>query len=603
MDREDLLEDLKSQLQFAKNDLEAAESKIDEDEDLIASLEGRLQALQAELDRTREKLIDLEKSSQSHTANIPGQNEDLQERIALDKQVKDLSHEVAELRAQNQELTFQQERNNTRSKIKSINEDKQNKEEQQRLQKEVRKAEQALKMATSTYEAQLKASQDKNDRLLEKIKVATSRFDELDKERLELKLENSRLQNKLEKSGSFIEMKRIQTVQETVQMELDTLKRKNIKLEEDLANSGGERNSSVQNQKRELTKLKEENKILVEKNESLEQTSEVFALKVKQLDSHLAAEKARTIKSEAELEKLKKLSNLSQEDYIADLHQQIEALKTRLVDIETNFKVKEKDLWLTIEAQKKTIEELEIAKLKLELGEDEEVDDHGGIEKSTEVQSSEENQRLMAENEKMREELQTVDDQQALLEEKLEELSSANSSLENTLKERTSEGELLKNKLVSCQEELYASSLQEEKLVKELDEAKDICKQAPSIEEYKKLKQQLENLVVPAKDVEDDKLASMKEELARLTAINSRLMQDLEAAEEDAGQMEESVLENTRLHAEIAKLEEQNKEIRNDLENAEDELERLDAEMEKQTKLLMEEIDYIKTNKVFAILV
>jgi len=525
-------------------------------------------------------------------------DEELQKK-SMDEQIKELADEVAELRAQNQELRFQQERTDTRSKMKSINEEKQNKDEIQRLQKDLRMTEQTLKLTTSDFEAQLKVHQDKNDRLQEKIKIVNSNFDKLDKEKLELKLENSRLQNKLEKSGSFVEMKRIQTVRDTVEMELENLKRKNVKLEEQLENDSGSGNTSVQSQKRELFRLKEENKDLEDKKGSLEQTAEVLSLKVKQQDDQLKTERSRAKEMEVEIEKLRQILDSGSEDYIASLLQQKEKLQATCADLETSFKVKEKNLCVTIESQKKTIKKLEFDRLQLELGDEDDSDEEGGNSNlSSQVQGNEE---LHQENSRLKEEFQEAvkisESKLAYLQEKANELAAGNAQLQITLEQSASENKILLGNFASCQEKLSASTLREENISKKLEKAKEISKQSIPSQEYQQLKQKLETLQKSAAKKDGDsagETAKLRSELDKLRNHNSKLLKDREDAEANAALMEESDFENEKLRADIARLEEQNKKFQNDLENAEDELEKMDRELAEQTRDLMEEITELK---------
>ena len=529
------------------------------------------------------------------------------------EQVKELADEVAELRAQNQELRFQLERTDTRSKMKSISEEKQNKEEIQRLQKELRTTEQTLKLTTSDFEAQLKVYQDKNDRLQEKIKIVNSNFDKLDKERLELKLENSRLQNKLDKSGSFVEMKRIQTVRDTVEMELENLKRKNEKLEEQLDSDGIGGNTSIQSQKRELFRLKEENKSLQDKRESLEQTTEVLSLKVKQLDDQLKTERMRAEEMEADVEKLRQITDSGSENYIESLLQQKEKLQATCTDLETSFKVKEKDLWLTIESQKKTIEELEIAQLKLELGDDDdedESDEDSGRNSNQAVPSQKQaSDELHHENSRLREEFQLAtkisESKIASLQEKADELAAVNANIQNALDHRVSENKTLQSSIASCQEKLSASMLHEKNISEKLQAAKEISKQSVPSQEYQLLKQKLESLQKSTAKNDGDRAgeaARLKSELDQLKDLNSKLLKDLEDADTNTALVEETDLENEKLRSNIARLEEQNEKFQNDLEGAEDEIERMDRELADQTRELMEEIAELKeTNRVIHI--
>lgn len=682
----ELVEDLKSQLQAAQNDLEVAGCKIKEDEEVITTLQIQLQNVQGELENTQDKLSKVEEGTEGvslddnsfHEAEmfkLKQQIEDLQKEIDkksdLDKQVNHLTDEVADLQTQNQELRFQEERSNTRSKMKSITEEKNTKEEIQRLQKELRMAERNMKFETSSFEAQLKAAQDGIDRLQDKARVAQTRFDEIDKERLELKIENKRLQKKLEKTGSYAEKKRLQTEQETVELELKNMKRKNVKLEQQLVSAsnqmlnivgfgGSDHNSEngtslsgtaspiprlslseskminlekeVAQLEAAVTKLRKENKSLEEKAESSGQTSEAFSLKVKHLDNQLTTERSKVEEMETELNRLTKVAaGSSGEDYLASIHKQIDSLNQSSKDLETKFRVKEKDLWSTIEAQKKQIEELEMDKLALELGEVEEGEETeerdyspkpeaGSSERISELQQ--EIESLKETNEKLKKDLQAAlkklqeaseregswltekqekeTEANAKHTEELEKLKSNNEQLQGALEESVAKSEKLQSDFVSFEEESMALKSQNENLTKELEEAKSTSKQVPSLRsEIEKLKQEVVELESSVAASESDKASSdavslLEKEVERLNKINSQIMKDLEDAEEELDHREDRIEETKKLQVEIEKLQKENKRLRTDFDSAEEELEKLDTELIEQARIMTEEIKNLK---------
>ncbi len=426
-DLEKKVSELKLELQTSRSEALAAHTKMEQDGETVLTLQAEVQKLQGEVKEHQSKITQLEDISdnldddsfqQAQEFQLKKQIEDLQQELArckdFEHQVGLLKDEVQELQSKNQELRFQEERSSTRSKMKSLSEEKFTKEEVMRLQKELRAAERNMKYETSHLEAKLKVAQDSAERHQEKVKISQSMFDDVEKERLEIKMENNRLLKKLEKSGSYAEKKRIQTEQESAELELKNLKRKNVKLEKQLitasnqmlnmvsfGNGSGSGRESVSTSgmsspvqrmslseskminlekevyqlEMELDKVKKEKEDLEEKTSSSGQTSEVFSLKVKQLDQQVQNEREKTEELQAELDKLRGIAaGNSGEDYLANMVKKIESLEKEVKEGEVRFRVKEKDLWTTLEVQKKTIQDLEMEKLALELGENEEED-------------------------------------------------------------------------------------------------------------------------------------------------------------------------------------------------------------------------------------
>ena len=435
---EEEVAELTKQLEDARTELESAEVKLEKDTERILKLEGELKNSQEQIKTLQEKVGEFEKVSgdlddESYGAaqefqlkqQVEKLRSELEKRKSLEHQLVEAKRELQEIKSQYEEIQFKQLQSSTRSKIKSLSDEKVTRDEVFKLQKDLRALDHKLKYEKSTFDAQLKAGQDSLQRAQEKIKAIQMRFDEVEKERLELKISTNRLEKKLEKVGSYAEKKRIQTEQETAELELHNLRRKNAKLEKklsmsqqvlntietgsDIVSDAGDfdrsgRSSAVlspipvtlseariMNLEREVQQLEMKNSKLVRECEELKdrsvdvgQSSDLLSLKVSQLEEQLTNEKKiveelekdtqtrnKAISDlESELEKI--ASHGSGSGYIQSLQSKIGQLETLVQESETKFRVKEKDLWATIESQKKQIQEIEMEKLKLELGEDEE---------------------------------------------------------------------------------------------------------------------------------------------------------------------------------------------------------------------------------------
>ena len=649
-----LLQEAQDQLQKAQSSLAAANNKNQEDEETIEELQIKIKHLEENDCSVQSKLKEMAEGNHAEVLLLKQQIEDLNQQLQkkqyLDCNVQRLTDEVAELQTQNQELRFQQERSSTRSRIHSINEEKNTKEEILRLQKELRMAERNMKMEMSSFEDQLKAAQDGNERLQDKIRISKSRYDELDKERLDMKIEINRLQKKLEKTGSYVELKRLQTEQESAELELKNLKRKNLRLERQLGSgsnqalveNGHDSNltsnpsslrfslshqleKEVAELEATVTKMKSENKKLEEKAGTSQQTTEVLSLKVKQLDDQLQVERNKIQEMEVSIGELKKAAaGSSGEEYLESLLKKIGELKQASKDIETKFRVKEKDLWSTIEAQKKKIEDIEMEKLALELGEDvegsdaerestppkpapqpapqasekvaalqSELDGLRNSEKKLEqnlqaaMQQLEEASKEKYSLEKLRAE---IDNQQT----KIRELQQANENLQKVLKEGASKSEQLEE----ISKTLETSNVD---LSKKLEEAKAATEQVPSLKrELEKLKKQVKDLQKSGpkgdvKKVSFDEISVLKKDVEKLTDVNARITKDLESAEDEIDRREDT---NVKLEEAMDKLKKEKQKLKADLVLAEDELEKVDAEVVQQTGKLLEQISQLKKENV-----
>ncbi len=676
-----VLKELGEQLTETQNRLSDAHLKSQENQQTIDQLQIRLSDLGQNNSCAQNKLKEMAEEKDAEITILKQQVEDLhqqlQNRQDLSNKVQRLTDEVTELQTQNQELRFQHERSSTRTRINSISEEKYTKEEVLKLQKELRMAERNMKIETANFEAQLKAAQDGNERLLDKVRISQLRFDELDKEKLDLKIEINRLQKKLEKSGSYSELKRLQTEQESVELELRNLKRKNMKLEKQLTNSNhivnGHDNQpngdlypsrsklstskatylekEISELESTVTKLKSENKKLEERADSAQQTSEVLTLKVKQLDEQLQAEKIKVQATEASFGELKKAAAGSAgEEYLEGLLKQIESLNQASKDVETNFKVKEKDLWSTIEAQKKQIEELEMEKLALELGDVEGSDNEK--ESTPNPQISEKMVELESELDRLRKSKAELERNLNEVKEELMQSSQTESSTEkykieidkkhNELTELRQDNEHLKKAIeeeiarIRELEELSTalqatnrdqlkkleefegkdkaySALENEKkslakqlqdlqainksLKKKLEEVEAAANQVPTLKsEIQKLTKQVAD-IKKSKSKEDgkkvsfDEISVLEKEVEKLTKANAQLMTDLEAAEDEIDHREDT---RVKIKDERDKLLKEKQKLKADLELAEDELEKLDVELVQQTGKLLEQISQLK---------
>ena len=526
--KESQVAELSKQLTEAYDDLDLAESKIEEDTKQIAALEGELDKLRKKSTALESKVAEFENVSADldddsftvaqefqYKKQIDDLKEKLEKRKKLEQELFDTKVELQETKAQYDAIQFQRERSTTRDKMKNLSQEKTSKDEVVRLQKELRTTEHKLQLQKSTLEAQQKASLDSIQRIQQKNKAIQKRCDELEKERLHFKLENGRLEKKLEKSGSYSEKKRIQTEQEAAAMELKNMQRKNAKLEKrlsmstqmlDLIGQGSsmildgassptrsESSSGVtspvpitlsearimnlekeiQQMEAKLSKFEEENHSLLERATTAEMNVEGLTMKLKEVDSKLFQEKEANNNLETKTESLRQqtLSPIGEDD---SPQAKIQQLETEIEQNAVKFRVKEKDLWATIEAQKRQVTELEMEKISLEerLLEDD----------STDVEDDQAEEKSATTNEKvgaLEEQLSLMRDNNEALQAEVEQLKSEAAEFMQSLESElgdvtdTSQEEIV----TDLKQSLKERTIQYEDTIREIARLKNIIEE------------------------------------------------------------------------------------------------------------------------------
>jgi len=419
--------DLLRQLEEAQGEADMLRGQSVMDKEQISSLEARLQEAQKEMQQWKGKAAQYENVSAEldddsfdapHEFQLTQQLEDLNKELATHDKVqeepKDTKQELAELRTQVEELELQASRKSTRTDIARIRSEKTTREEVDRLHKELRKMERDVVSQTSLLEAQLKASKDSLQRAGEKTQALQRRLDLLDKEKMELKLENQKLTRKLEKTDSYEAKKRAQMEAETQELEIANLKRKTAKLEKRLSMSitnldqidevgitspTSSRLSSgttspvsmtlaearVYNLEKEVNTLETKNSALINEGEALKdelfaakQSATVLASQVEQLQANLAEERKELEEANSKLVEYQSnppaptAPTGSADEVGQELQQEVVKLKKALEEKETEMRVRLREMKATNEELKRQVEELEMEKLRAELGEDEE---------------------------------------------------------------------------------------------------------------------------------------------------------------------------------------------------------------------------------------
>ena len=516
-------------------------------DETVAELQRELEASRAEVQQLREKAAQFETVSSeldddsydaAQAFQLKKELTEVRDELAKQEEMKqelaDAKHDLAELRAKNEELELQQSRKSTRTDMQRIKSEKDTREEVERLHKELRQMERNTKSQASMVEAQLKASKDSLQRAAEKTQAIQRRLDLVDKERMDLKLENQRLARKLEKADSYAEKKRAQMEVETQEIEITNLKRKNSKLENKLSMStmnlsdidkmvsgpitftspkrADSRTDShvssgpsspipmtlgearVVNLEKEVQSLEQHNSNLETQNQSLkdelaavQQKAMILIAQVEQLQAGMGAERER----EDVLTQLPQYQNslppqpaanngpVQDESIFEELQQEVLKLRKQLEDKATELRVRVKEMKATNDELKRQVEELEMEKLKLELGEDEE---EGGDQTDTEDDDSKEKEatpRPVQLAEEDNSEMKVLRERLMSIQDELVQATQSNDTLQSQLEKQKADAEQFMQSIETELNEVVQAA------------AEDKSREQKLIERYEDLKQKL----------------------------------------------------------------------------------------------------------------
>ena len=440
--------DLAHQLEETRDEADSLKEQMAQDKERISELERKLEEANKEAHKWEGKAEQYEKASadlddESYDAaqafqikkELDGIRKELATHDEMKQELIETKQELVEIRSHNEELLLQQSRRSTRTDMQRIRTEKTTREDVERLHKELRQMERNSTSQMGLMEAQLKASKDSLQRAAEKAQAIQRRLDLVDKERMDIKLENQKLSRKLEKADSYAEKKRAQLEAQTHELEISNLKRKAAKLEKrltlstmnlseideigpfnisspahrdsrrDSRTSSGS-NSPIQmtlsearvvNLEKEVYALEEKNSALETENESLrdelsatKQEATILGSQVLQLQAGIGEEKKVLEDAMSQLSQyqnhtpnvpdISNVPNVSNvpngtshdEQLVHELQQEIKTLKKVLEDKTTEMRVRLKEMKATNDELKRQVEELEMEKLRLELGEDEE---------------------------------------------------------------------------------------------------------------------------------------------------------------------------------------------------------------------------------------
>ena len=567
--------DLMRQLQEAQDEADSLRGTNTVEREKIAELGIRLQESEDEAQKWKEKAaqyenvshdLDDESFDAAHEFQLKHELEKLRGELGTLEQLKEelveTKRNLSELRAHCEELELQQSRKATRTDIERIRSEKSTREEVERLHKELRQVERTFKSQSSLMEAQLKVSKDSLLRAGEKTQAIQRRMDLLDKEKMDLKLENQKLNRKLEKMDSYEVKKRAQLEAETQELQIANLKRKTAKLEKRLSmsitnldqihetgissptssaiTSGttspvsitlGE--ARIYSLEKEVNELEKRNTTLVNDSETLkdmlakaEQNAVLLTSQLKDLQNSLSEGEKDLEEATSKLTEYK-TNDLPLNDVVEgsehDLQQQVikfnKALELR--DTEARVRIHE------IKELKKQVEQLEMDKLRVELGEDvdgEEEDLTDTEEDNVAISNAKDSDDMEICN--LREKLESLQNEFQIISENNKQLKAelamqTTETVLNTKASNDKENQILE-KLDSLQGELQSVSKNNEQLKAEL------VKQKTEAEIFiQSIESELSDVAATeAEETKEQKLEKRNEELKKKLCEKQEMYND-----------------------------------------------------------------------------
>ena len=336
------------QFQDEKRQWEEGRAIMEDMSLLNSSLRAKIEELESLAKQLKETVAQLEKElecSRAHEDEHGNAMHDLQEALA----------EVEQLRAE-------RDRDLTRSRLQKLTGERGVREELTKLQNEFLKLEFTSKNEKAEMEAQLCIAQDSLKKVQEKANKLQKQVDSLEKNKIELQIENRRLEKRQLGSGSAKSRERIE--EEAKELEIQNLRRTNLRLQKGMSLQGSvvahdtvmeanDQGDSLLTDRGfpdvnyETVQMKK----LMNKHSKLEEElnksqSIILALKerLKRSEKTLEAEREDSLHIREEYEKLKKYLEEGDKRYIDEISLKVSTLKSQLESSEEKFRETEMDL-------------------------------------------------------------------------------------------------------------------------------------------------------------------------------------------------------------------------------------------------------------------
>ena len=311
----------------------------------------------------RAKAEELEFSVKQLNVTIEQLEKELQESRSCKDKLGNAMHDLQEALAEIEQLRAERNRGFTRSRLQELTGERGVREELAKLQKEFLKLEFTAKKEKAEAEAKLGLARDNLKKMQEKANNAQKQVDVLEKDKIDLQIENRRLEKrqlgslgiksreKIEEEAKELEIQNLRRTNQRLQkcmsltgsmMALDTMvEADSYKDDSSLAHRISPPDANCEVQMKKLTdrqrKLEEE----LNKSQTI-----ILALKerLKRAEKTLEAEREDSLHIRAEYDKLKNYLDAGDKCYIDEISLKISELKSQLEFRDEEFQEKERDL-------------------------------------------------------------------------------------------------------------------------------------------------------------------------------------------------------------------------------------------------------------------
>lgn len=364
---------LREELQTARQHVQSLRERAELDGKKIAEIETRCAQLQNEKGQWEEgiaqaediallnsslraKIDELEMLVKPLKETVEQLENELLESKSCKEELGDVKHDLEEALAEVEQLRAERDRGITRSRLQGLTGERGIRDELAKLQKEFLKLEFTAKKEKEELEAQLGLARDGLTRVQEKANKAQKQVDALEKEKVELQIENRRLEKRQLNSTSAKSRERIE--EEAKELEIQNLRRTNQRLKRmsitgsmlaldtvvETDNLASQRVSPDVSGEVEMKKMMDRQRKL--EDELNKSQSIILALKerLKRSEKSLETEREDLSHIRTEYDKLKTYLEEGDKRYVDEISSKVLELKSQLESREEEFRETEVDL-------------------------------------------------------------------------------------------------------------------------------------------------------------------------------------------------------------------------------------------------------------------
>lgn len=370
---------LREELQASKQEVLSLQHRAELDGEKITEIEAQCTHLQNEKQQwevghtlaedmaalnssLRAKVDELESVVKTLQETIDQLENELQESRSCKDELVNANHDLQEALAATEQLRADRDRGRTRFRLQELTEERRVRDELAKLQKEYLNLQVTAKKEKEELEAQLGIARNSLKKMQEKVNKAQKQVDGLEKEKIELQIENRRLERRQSSSTSIKSREKIE--EEAKELEIQNLRRANQRLQKRMSLTGSmialDTLAETDDQRYDSPDIRQvspdasheiEMKKLIDRQRKLEDDlnksqSLILALKerLKRSEKTLETEREDSSHIHMEYDKLKAYLEAGDKRYIDDISLKVSDLKNLLESREEEFREKELDL-------------------------------------------------------------------------------------------------------------------------------------------------------------------------------------------------------------------------------------------------------------------